>query len=93
MDRTKNQRPIDKVMKDVVAWREAGYVNVVGRLLDEARANADLGSTATEVGNHQAWFDRAIRHEREYGAWSLVNEQHSLHLKVMEIVNSVKDWN
>ncbi|RUW75952.1 hypothetical protein [Mesorhizobium sp. M4B.F.Ca.ET.049.02.1.2] len=92
MNATISQRPIDAVMHDLVAWREAGYVKTVGKLLDEAKSNPDGGSAANEIADHQTWFDWATEHEHEHGVYSLVDERHPVHLRVMEIVNSVKAW-
>lgn len=93
MDRGNCGEPIDKLIKDLIAWREAGYVNTVGKILGEARVNPDAGSVADKIIEHQAWFDWAVQYEREHGVYSLVDERHPLHLEIMNIVNSVKDWN
>ncbi|TIR76344.1 MAG: hypothetical protein E5X15_18245 [Mesorhizobium sp.] len=90
MGATNYQEPIDEVIKDLAAWRAAGYVKTVGKILDEARANPDFESASAEIGDHQAWFDWATEYERGHGKYSLVNEQHPLHLKIMKMVNSVK---
>ncbi|RWG28648.1 MAG: hypothetical protein EOQ59_26100 [Mesorhizobium sp.] len=78
------------MIKDLVAWREAGYVKTVGKILDEARANPDAGSAAETIADCQAWFDWAVQYEREHGVDSLVNEQHPIHLEVMRMMRSVK---
>lgn len=90
MDIANGPEPIDKVIKDLVAWREAGYVKTVGRILDEARVNPDAESVADKIIEHQAWFDWAVQYEREHGVYSLVDKQHPLHLEVMRMANSIK---
>lgn len=82
--------PIDKLIKDLIAWREAGYVKTVGKILDEVRINPDAGSVADKIAEHQAWFEWAVQYEREHGVYSLVDKRHPLHLEVTRMVNSVK---
>lgn len=84
------REPINNLIKDLLAWREAGYVKTMGKILNEAKMHPDAKSVSKDIEDHQSWFEWAVQYEQQHGVYSLVNEQHPIHLEVMRMVNSVK---